>query len=332
MTTKINLDTQLKGTKWPGYAADSGTTNAYAVTGIPLAPSLLTGSEISFKAANANTGASTLTVNGGSPIAIKRGAATALSAGDIQANQIVIVIYDGTNFQLQTLTGTAGVASSRAINTTAPLTGGGDLSADRTLAISNFTGDSGSGGAAGAVPAPSAGDAAAKKYLKADGTWHAAVETPLTTKGDLYTRTSSADTRQAVGSDGQVLVADSAQTNGIKWASEPYDVAVFFPGAQTSASQLFSRFIPSRAVTFPSGLSPSTATAVTAATGSTVISLQKNGVQFGTITFASSGTSGTFAAASSSSFNGTSDVLSIVGPASADATLADIGIVISGTR
>lgn len=34
-----------------------------------------------------------------------------------------------------------------------------------------MTGDSGEGGAKGAVPAPGAGDAAAGKYLKADGTW-----------------------------------------------------------------------------------------------------------------------------------------------------------------
>jgi hypothetical protein len=34
-----------------------------------------------------------------------------------------------------------------------------------------MVGDSGAGGTKGAVPAPSAGDAAASKYLKADGTW-----------------------------------------------------------------------------------------------------------------------------------------------------------------
>lgn len=62
---------------------------------------------------------------------------------------------------------------TRSVNTTAPLTGGGSLAADLTLNISNFTGDTGSGGAKGAVPAPASGDAAAGKFLKADGTWSA---------------------------------------------------------------------------------------------------------------------------------------------------------------
>lgn len=42
----------------------------------------------------------------------------------------------------------------------------------------------------------------------------------LTTKGDMYVATASATVaRQGVGSDGQVLTADSGQTNGIKWAT-----------------------------------------------------------------------------------------------------------------
>ncbi len=42
---------------------------------------------------------------------------------------------------------------------------------------------------------------------------------PTTTKGDLIVRNSTTNTRQAVGTDGQVLTADSAQANGIKWAT-----------------------------------------------------------------------------------------------------------------
>ena len=41
---------------------------------------------------------------------------------------------------------------------------------------------------------------------------------PLTTKGDIYTY-GSADARLAVGTDGQVLTADAASTNGVKWAA-----------------------------------------------------------------------------------------------------------------
>ena len=41
---------------------------------------------------------------------------------------------------------------------------------------------------------------------------------PLTTKGDVYTYTS-VDARLPVGTNGQVLTADSSQTTGLKWAT-----------------------------------------------------------------------------------------------------------------
>jgi hypothetical protein len=42
---------------------------------------------------------------------------------------------------------------------------------DASCYMLDMVGDAGSGGADGLVPAPAAGDAAANKFLKADGTW-----------------------------------------------------------------------------------------------------------------------------------------------------------------
>lgn len=91
----------------------------------------------------------------------------------------------------------------------------------QTALLDVFTGDSGSGGVKGLVPAPAAGDAAANKYLKANGTWAtvtAGSASPLTTKGDLW-GFSTLDARVPVGTDGYVLTADSTQALGVKWAA-----------------------------------------------------------------------------------------------------------------
>ncbi len=81
-------------------ANDTGSANAYAISLSPT-PSVGTYSQACFKAANSNTTASTLAVNGGSAIAIKKwssGSLAALSIGDITANQIINVEYDGTQW------------------------------------------------------------------------------------------------------------------------------------------------------------------------------------------------------------------------------------------
>jgi hypothetical protein len=62
---------------------------------------------------------------------------------------------------------------------------------------------------------------------------------PLTTKGDLYTYGTS-DTRLGVGADGTTLVADSAETTGLKWAAPGgasfVGCALKVSGAQTLTS------------------------------------------------------------------------------------------------
>lgn len=82
------------------YAADSGSANAYVVAPSPAATAYTAGMVVRFKAANANTTASTVNVNGLGAKTIAKNGATALAAGDIAANEVVTVVYDGTNFQL----------------------------------------------------------------------------------------------------------------------------------------------------------------------------------------------------------------------------------------
>ena len=90
---------------WPvtdKYAADTGDANAYAITLAPALSAHTEGMPISFKAENANTGASTLAVGALAVKTIKKNGSSALEAGDIAAGQIVTVQYDGTYYQLMT--------------------------------------------------------------------------------------------------------------------------------------------------------------------------------------------------------------------------------------
>lgn len=82
------------------YAADSGAADAYVVTLSPALDEYITGMPITFKAANANTGASTIDVNELGAKTIKKNGSEDLAVGDILAGQIVTIVYDGTNFQL----------------------------------------------------------------------------------------------------------------------------------------------------------------------------------------------------------------------------------------
>jgi hypothetical protein len=68
--------------------------------------------------------------------------------------------------------------------------------AAQTALLSNVVGDSGSGGTKGLVPAPAAGDAAAAKFLKADGTFAVPAGSgreALTAARSYYVRTDGSD-------------------------------------------------------------------------------------------------------------------------------------------
>lgn len=81
------------------YAADSVGSDAYAITLTPAPTAYVTGQRFTFKASTANTGACSLNVNSLGAKTIKKNVSSDMSTGDILANQIVEVVYDGTNMQ-----------------------------------------------------------------------------------------------------------------------------------------------------------------------------------------------------------------------------------------
>ena len=75
-------------------------TDTLTGTVVPALSAYATGNQFSFLAANTNTGAVTINVDGIGAKAITRTGTTALVAGDMVAGQAVEIIYDGPRFQL----------------------------------------------------------------------------------------------------------------------------------------------------------------------------------------------------------------------------------------
>jgi hypothetical protein len=130
---------------------------------------------------------------------------------------------------------------------------------------------------------------------------------------------------------GDSVIVFSDSTNYETGLPRTFDIGAFAPGLGTN-SQVLLRVIPTRTCIFPANAPNSTGTASANATADTTFTLAKNGSSFATIKFNSGGVTYTWTQASDASFNGTTDVFSITGPATADATLADVGILLQGYR
>lgn len=139
-----------------------------------------------------------------------------------------------------------------------------------------------------------------------------------------------------LGAGGTVPMAQmdpSVKQNGTQGATGPagpnaYDTHNFING-KPNASEVIIREIAARAFTCPVNFAGSYAFVTTPPAASVTISILKNGVQIGTLTFAASATSGVFTAASAVTFN-IGDQLAATMPATQDATLADLTISIAG--
>lgn len=127
--TPAKLSTAIQSNSYL-YAADAESSDAYVITLTPAPTALTIGMKITFKANTANAGAATLNVNGLGAKTIKKQGNIDLSPNDIKANQIVTVVYDGTNFQMQ-----SSVGQASALDLVADLTLGEAVTANDSVAI-----------------------------------------------------------------------------------------------------------------------------------------------------------------------------------------------------
>lgn len=138
---------------------------------------------------------------------------TILTSGDVvnaDINASAAIAYSKLNLSASIVNADVASAAAIAVNKLAALTASRALVSDGSgfLSVSSVT-------------------AATLAFLDATSSVQTQLDAKqlrgtLTTKGDLYVATASNTVaRQGVGSDGQVLTADAAQTNGIKWASVP---------------------------------------------------------------------------------------------------------------
>lgn len=121
-------------------------------------------------------------------------------------------------------------------------------------------------------------------------------------------------------------------TIGAAATEQPFDMAAFYPGIPTASAKIL-RVPIARSITFAANFSGSQFNASANATASTVFDVQKNGSSIGSVTIGAGGITPTFATTSGTSKSFVAgDVLSIIAPASADATLADPGFTLVATR
>jgi hypothetical protein len=197
----VQLTGDLAGTATSPSVAK---VNGIAVTGTPTSGQVLTASSGTAAAWSTPASAPVTSVAG------KTGVVT-LTATDVGLGNVDNTSDTTKNSAIATLTnktisGSTNTLSNIPESAVTNLTT--DLAAKAPKASPTFTGTV-------TVPTPVNGtDAATKAYVDSNG----GMADPTTTKGDIIVHGTST-TRLGVGTNGQVLTADSSQTTGVKWAT-----------------------------------------------------------------------------------------------------------------
>lgn len=163
-------------------------------------------------------------------------------------------------------------------------------------------------------------EAALQELGAAVGGAPAAEDVTIADAGGYYTGADVEAALQEVGASIDAL------------GSQPFDMTGFYPGVPTASAKLL-RVPIARAVTFAANFANSVGKASANATGSTAFDIQKNGASVGTMTFAAGASSATFTSSGGAAVDfAAGDVLAVIAPGTPDATLADVGLVLVGTR
>ncbi len=144
---------------------------------------------------------------------------------------------------------------------------------------------------------------------------------------------SLTDTPSSFSGAGSKLVKVNSGATALEFVAVPalpYLLSFDAPGAPTSSMIVFHHVF-TQAVSFVASLTDSYVKAGTAATAQTDFDLKKNGSSIGTVRFAAAGTTASYVSISSSSWVA-GDILTLVAPASPDATIEDIWGTLVGVR
>jgi len=93
------------------FATDTGSANTYVITPTPAITDYVAGQIVTLSPANANTGSSTLAINGLTAKNIKTLDGANLTAGMLVASGVYLLIFDGTNFVLLNASGITAIAA-----------------------------------------------------------------------------------------------------------------------------------------------------------------------------------------------------------------------------
>jgi hypothetical protein len=114
----------------------------------------------------------------------------------------------------------------------------------------------------------------------------------------------------------------------ISSVNRAYDLPVFVGGDVLTADEVLFAHVPDIDIYFEANFGDSVASALIAATAPTELSIRKNDVEFGTLTYTDS--TGVFSCSETSFVRG--DLLTVQAPSTPDATLAGLAMTLLAQR